>query len=149
MDLSDVQNAINSAKSANAEATKTAGAKTPTNKGGEGIDKKAELKKEAETLFARGRIMGQGFVTEVLTQADNLQKRALNEGGKVNEGGSKITEQGSLMADGGNALPTSKDNPSKGKIDETGVKHIKEDSLAPHGQVAVNKSESRINKASK
>lgn len=143
MDLGDVQTAINSAKRASGEATKTASA---TSTGG--FNKQAALKKEAETLLARGRLMAQGFVTEVLTQADNLMKQALNEGGKIN--GSKITESGSLMADGGNALPTNKENPGKSKIDETGVKHLKEtDSIAPHDQVAVHKSEARINKVSK
>jgi len=144
MDLGDVQTAINSAKSASAEATKTASA---VNNGTGGFDKKAALKKEAETLLARGRLMAQGFVTEVLNQADNLMKQALNDGGSVN--GSKITESGSLMADGGNKLPTNKENPGKSKIDETGIKHIKEDSIAPHDQVAVHKSEARINKVSK
>ena len=143
MDLSAIQSAIDAAN----EATKTAGAKTPEPKGSD-LEKQAALKKEAETLVGRGRLMAQGFVTELLNQADSLYKQALNDGGKVT--GSKITESGSLMADSGNALPTSKDNPGKGKIDEKkSVKHLMEDSIAPHGQVAVSKSESRINSVSK
>lgn len=149
MDLSAIENAINAANATDgAEATKTAGDESTEPK--QGQEKNAALRKEAETLIGRGRLMAQGFVTEVLNQADSLYKQALNEGGSVQEGGSKITEQGSLMTETGNALPTSKDNPSKGKIDEKkSVKHIKEEDLAPHQQVAVNKSESRINSASK
>jgi hypothetical protein len=145
MDLSAIQSAIDAANAANAEATKTAGVTQRPESSD--LEKQAALKKEAETLIGRGRLMAQGFVTELLNQADTLYKQALNDGGKVT--GSKITESGSLMADGGNKLPTNKENPGKSKIDETKVKHLKEDSIAPHGQVSVSKSESRINSASK
>jgi len=145
MDLSAIQSAIDAANDANAEATKTASAKTPQ---GSDLEKKAALKKEAETLIGRGRLMAQGFVTELLNQADSLYKQALNEGGKIQ--GATISESGSMMTETGNKLPTSKNSPGKSKIDETkSVKHLTEDDLKPHQQVAVNKSESRINAVSK
>jgi len=146
MDLSAIQSAIDAASEANNEATKTAGAKTPEPKSSD-LEKKAALKKEAETLIGRGRLMAQGFVTEILNQADALYKQALNDGGSVS--GATISESGSMETETGNKLPTSKNSPGK-KIDEKkSVKHLMEDSLAPHQQVAVNKSESRINSVSK
>jgi len=154
MDLNEVQSAIEAAKRANGSVSKTASQNTPANT--ETFDKQAALKKEAETYIARGRLQAQGFIAEVLDVVDNMYKQALSsqtnmrDSGGVQQGGSKITEPGSLTSDGGNALPTSKDNPSKKKIDETkSVKHLLEDSGAPHGQVAVHKSEARINNVSK
>lgn len=145
MDLSAIQSAIDAAKDATSEATKTAKDRTPQ---GSDLEKQAALKKEAETLIGRGRLMAQGFVTELLNQADSLYKQALNDGGSIS--GSKIKETGSMMTDTGNSLPSSKDNVGKGKIDEKkSVKHLKEEDLKPHQQVAVNKSESRINAVSK
>jgi hypothetical protein len=145
MDLSAIQSAIDAANDANAEATKTASAKTPESSD---LEKKAALKKEAETLIGRGRLMAQGFVSELLTQADSLYKQALNEGGNVS--GATISEPGSMATETGNKLPTSKNKPPKNDIDETkAVKHVMEESLEPHQSVAVNKAESRINRVSK
>lgn len=99
----------------------------------------------AQDAIAVGRLMAHGLLTEMRKEAAAAwNKQSSLEGGHVS--GSKITETGSVT-EAANALPTSKDNPSKSKIDETSTKHLTEKELVL--PTKVQKSESRIKAVSK
>lgn len=110
--------------------------------------RKEALLKTAEDLYNGGQIFAKGFVDFMLKSGAAALKTALHDGGKIERGGSTISEPGSMMTEKGNALPTSINNPGKGKIDEKkSVKHLTEADL--NSPMAQNKSEARINKAMK
>jgi len=136
--------------------SKTAAAKKPasagTTKTAAALQKEAAAK-EAKDSYARGSLMGKGFVDYVLKTAANIGKTAettnMSDGGNQEDGGSKVNEPGSMMTDVGNKLPTSKDNVGPNKTDESkSVKHLTEDDL-DHSPPNVSKAEARIEKAMK
>ena len=142
----DAQLAGDNGQSKTASAKKQAGATKTASE----LQKEAAAK-EAKDSYARGSLMGKGFVDYVLKTAASIGKTAettnMSDGGNQEDGGSKVTEPGSMMTDTGNKLPTSKDNPGDGKIDESkSVKHLTEDDLS-HSPPNVAKAEARIEKA--
>lgn len=152
-DLKDLEEVVQKQASANGQPDKKAAAPAGTTKEASVNPNTEQLRKEAllktaEDLYSGGQIFARGFVDYMRKVGAASLKTALNAGGKIEQGGSTISEPGSMMTEKGNALPTSVNNPGKGKIDEKkSVKHLTEADLS--SPMAQNKSEARINKAMK
>lgn len=152
-DLKTIEEAIQKTANDGGQPEKKAPANGGTTKEAAVSDNKEQMRKEAllktaEDLYSGGQIFAKGFVDYMLKAGAASLKTALHDGGKIERGGSTISEPGSMMTEKGNSLPTSINNPGKGKIDEKkSVKHLTEADIS--SPMAQNKSEARINKAMK